>query len=112
MLDFLAVCFPILTLFTWAHFIENQRQSKGKDINKKVVTKEEEGEQAMEVTATEGPREAGEGARVLVQRPWRTCQTPTFSSAGARRCLPELSYVMLDSTETITPKAAAGSYLR
>lgn len=64
------------------------------------------------MTARDGPREAGEGARVLVQMPWRTCQTPTFSSAGARRCLPELSYVMLDSTETMTPKAADGSYRR
>lgn len=45
----------------------------------------------MEVTAKEEPREDGEGVRVLVQTPWRTCQTPTFSSAGARRCFPELS---------------------
>ncbi len=64
----------------------------------------------MEVTAREGPREAGEGARVLVQRPCRNCHTPTFSSAGASRCFPELSYTMLASPDTMTPKAAAGSY--
>lgn len=72
----------------------------------------EEGEEAMEVTAREGPRAEAEGARVLVQSPWRTCHTPTFSSAGARRCLPELSKAMFESTDAITPKAAAGSYRR
>lgn len=66
----------------------------------------------MEVTAREGPRAEAEGARVLMQRPWRTCHTETFSRAGARRCLPELSNAMFDSTDAITPKAAAGSYLR
>lgn len=72
----------------------------------------EEGEEAREVTATEGPGKEGVGVRVLAQTPWRTCHTPTVSSAGARRCFPELSYVMFESTETITPSAAAGSYLR
>lgn len=68
-----------------------------------------EGEEAMEVTAREGPRHGTEGVRVLVQIPWRTCQTPIFSRAGERRCLPELSYEMLESTEAMTPKEAAGS---
>lgn len=72
----------------------------------------EEGEEAMEVTAGEGPRDGGEGIRVLVQRPCRTCQTPIFSRAGARRCLPELSYEMFESTDAITPNDAAGSYRR
>ena len=66
----------------------------------------------MEVTARDGPREAGEGVRVFVQMPCLTCQTPIFSRAGARRCLPELSYVILDSTEAMTPNDAAGSYRR
>lgn len=66
----------------------------------------------MEVTAREGPREAGEGVRVLVQIPCRTCHTPIFSSAGERRCLPELSYAMLESTDAMTPNDAAGSYRR
>jgi len=51
----------------------------------------EEGEEAMEVTAREGPLKEGEGERVLEQMPWRTCQTPTFSRAGEKRDLPELS---------------------
>lgn len=76
-----------------------------------IITREE-GEEAMELTAREGPRDEEEGVRVLVQRPWRTCQTPTFSSAGERRCLPELSYVMLETTDAITPNDAAGSYRR
>ncbi|KAG6395142.1 hypothetical protein SASPL_145781 [Salvia splendens] len=68
----------------------------------------------MAVTASLGPREVeeGVGARALVQIPWRTCHTPSFSSAAAKRCLPELSYVMLQSTETMTPNTAADSYLR
>lgn len=65
------------------------------------------------MTAREGPlREEVEGARVLVQMPCRTCQTPTFSSAGASKCFPELSYAMFDSTDAITPNDDAGSYLR
>lgn len=64
------------------------------------------------MTAREGPRDAVEGVRVLVQRPCRTFQTPIFSSAGERRCLPELSYDMLESTEAITPNDAAGSNRR
>jgi hypothetical protein len=79
---------------------------------KNAVTREEEGEEAMEVTGTEASGEAGEGARVLVQSPCRTCHTPTFSSAGASRCFPELSYAILASRDTMTPKAAAGSYRR
>lgn len=66
----------------------------------------------MEVTAREGPGDAVEGVRVFEQRPCRTCQTPIFSSAGESRCLPELSYAMLESTEAITPNDAAGSYRR
>lgn len=52
-----------------------------------------EGDAAMEVTARDGPFEEdeGEGAKDLVQMPCRVCQTPTFSSAAARRCFPELS---------------------
>lgn len=76
-----------------------------------IITREE-GEEAMELTAREGPRDEEEGVRVLVQRPCRTCQTPIFSSAGERRCLPELSYEMLESTDAITPNDAAGSYRR
>lgn len=47
----------------------------------------------MEVTARAGPREVeeGAGAKVLLQIPWRTCHTPTFSKAAANKCLPELS---------------------
>jgi hypothetical protein len=66
----------------------------------------------MEVTAREGPRHGTEGVRVLVQMPCRTCQTAIFSRAGERRCLPELSYAMLESTEAMTPNDAAGSYRR
>lgn len=66
----------------------------------------------MDVTDRECPRDAAAGISVLVQTPCRTCHTPTFSKAGARRCFPELLYVMLESTETMTPKATACSYRR
>lgn len=69
----------------YANIIKRQRKRNS------VIDTREEGEEAMEVTAREGPREAGEGVSVLVQMPCLTCQTPTFSRAGARRCLPELS---------------------
>lgn len=64
------------------------------------------------MTEIDFPLVAVEGVRVLVQTPCRTCHTPTFSRAGARRCFPELSYVMFESPEAMTPKAAACSYRR
>lgn len=50
-------------------------------------------EDAIDVTAREGPFESdeGKGARVLVQRPCLTCHIPIFSNAAASKCLPELS---------------------
>lgn len=64
------------------------------------------------MTAREGPRHGTKGVRVLVQMPCRTCHTPIFSRAGERRCLPELSYEMLESTEAMTPNETDGSYRR
>lgn len=49
---------------------------------------EVEAEEAIEVTASDFPTREEEGTRVLVQIPWRTCQIPTFSRAGASTCFP------------------------
>lgn len=80
-----------------------------------MITREGDEETAMEVTTRERPREEedeGVGDRNFVQIPWRTFYTPSFSSAPTKRCLPDVSYVILQSTETITPKDAAASYRR
>lgn len=61
--------------------------NKSKEKQTKVSTKLE-AEEAMEVTAREGPPREEEGVRVLEQTPCRTCQIPTFSNAGASTCLP------------------------
>lgn len=71
----------------------------------------EEGEEAMDVTEREC-EEPVEGERDEEQRPFLMSQTETESRAPARRCLPEESYEMLESTETITPKTRRGSYRR
>lgn len=71
-----------------------------------------EAEEAIDVTARDGPLREEEGVRVLVQIPCRTCQIPTFSSAGANTCFPVESYAMFESKDVITPNEEACSYLR
>lgn len=75
-----------------------------------MLTMEEEGEDAMEVTAREGREVRVE--RTLEQVAWRRFQTLMESRAGARRCFPVESKQMLASKEAMTPNAAAGSYRR